>query len=83
MLRNLGIRPEDRRDTLVAFALLTAMLVGHSLLETARDALFLAKLDAERLPLAYIAIAGLALAVGAANRRALAKPLRGARCRLR
>lgn len=73
LLKILGIRPEDRRDTLVAFGLLTAMLVGHALLETARDALFLAKLDADRLPLAYIAIAGLALAVGAANRRALAK----------
>ncbi|MEQ9499445.1 MAG: Npt1/Npt2 family nucleotide transporter [Deltaproteobacteria bacterium] len=71
LARLLGIRDEDRRDTLVAFAVLAAMMAGHALLETARDALFLAKLDADRLPLTYIAIAGLALVVGAANRRLL------------
>ncbi len=71
--RLLGIRREDRRDTLVAFAVLAAMMSGHALLETARDALFLAKLDADKLPLTYIAIAGLALVVGALNRRLLAR----------
>ncbi len=71
LARLLGIRDADRRDTLVAFAVLAAMMAGHALLETARDALFLAKLDADRLPFTYIAIAGLALVVGAGNRRLL------------
>jgi ATP:ADP antiporter, AAA family len=67
LTRWLGIRPEDRRDTGVAFATLTAMLCAHSMLETARDALFLAKLPPSRLPLAYIAIAILALFVSRVN----------------
>ncbi len=49
------MRPEDRRDTAVAFGTLVAILAAHAMLETARDALFLDKLPAKHLPLAYLA----------------------------
>ncbi len=69
----LGIRPEERRDTYVAFGTLVAILCAHSMLETARDALFLAKLPPEQLPLAYIAIALCALVASKANQAATAR----------
>jgi ATP:ADP antiporter, AAA family len=69
----LGLRPEDRRDTAVGFGTLVALLAAHSMLETARDALFLEKLPPEYLPLAYIAIAVLALVVSRANQAALSR----------
>lgn len=47
---------EERRDAWVAFATLFFILAGHAMLETARDALFLAELPAARLPIAYLAI---------------------------
>lgn len=47
-----------------AFLTLFAFMVGHALLETARDALFLAGLSARRLPWVYLAIAVVALGVG-------------------
>jgi len=69
----LGIRPEDRRDTVVAFATLAAILAAHSMLETARDTLFLEKLPARHLPFAYLVIAGLALIVSRLNQLATAR----------
>lgn len=69
----LGLRPEDRRDTGVAFFTLVAILAAHSMLETARDALFLEKLPPEYLPLAYIGIAVLALFVSKLNQAATAR----------
>ncbi len=69
----LGLRPEDRRDTGVAFFALVAILAAHSMLETARDALFLEKLPAEYLPLAYIGIAAFALLVSKLNQAATAR----------
>jgi len=71
--RLLGVRPEDRRDTAVAFGTLVAILAAHAMLETARDALFLDKLPAAQLPIAYLAIAALALVVSKLNQRALAR----------
>ena len=47
-----------RRD---AFLLLAGVMAAHALLETARDALFLANLPVEELPLVYLAIAGVTL----------------------
>src|SRR5687767_293912 len=44
-------------------------MAGHAVLETARDALFLATLPAKLLPWAYFLIALLALAVSEFNRR--------------
>ncbi len=50
-----------RREVLTGFILLATLIAGHTLLETARDALFLAKIPATRLPWMYLGIAGLAL----------------------
>jgi AAA family ATP:ADP antiporter len=55
------IRQGERRNTLAAFATLLAITTGHTLLETARDAFFLAKMPASRLPVMYLAIVVIAL----------------------
>ncbi|NNL85250.1 MAG: hypothetical protein HKP27_06335 [Myxococcales bacterium] len=52
-----------------AIALLALVIAGHTLLETARDALFLVDLPAASLPRTYLAIAFLALLLGALQRR--------------
>lgn len=54
-LRN--VRPEERRAVRGAFVTLWGILAGHSLLETARDALFLGSLPSSRLPWVYLCIA--------------------------
>lgn len=68
---------EARRDALVAFATLLLLIAGHTVLETARDALFLASIPASKLPIAYLAVAALAFAattlldrIGDGHRRA-------------
>ncbi|MFT7581315.1 MAG: AAA family ATP:ADP antiporter [Myxococcota bacterium] len=58
-----NIRRDERRDTWAAFLTLFGILTGHSILETARDALFLAKIPAEQLPWVYLGIAALSLVV--------------------
>jgi hypothetical protein len=58
-----SISPEDRRGALFAFLTIFGTLAGHTLLETARDALFLARLPASRLAIVYIAIAAAAVGV--------------------
>ena len=68
--RLLGIRPDERRAAWSAFAFLTALVASHSVLETARDALFLARLPATQLPVAYIAIAVLSLLAARGDARA-------------
>ncbi len=60
----LDVRPGERRNTLAAFTTLFAITGGHTLLETARDALFLAKLPASQLPWMYLAIVVVALFFG-------------------
>jgi ATP/ADP translocase/HEAT repeat protein len=57
----------------VATATLFGILAGHSVLETARDALFLSSLPASRLPWVYLAIAGLAVVVARVNSRVTAR----------
>jgi AAA family ATP:ADP antiporter len=59
--RLLSIRADERGAAWTAFAFLTALVASHSVLETARDALFLARLPATRLPLVYLGIAALSL----------------------
>jgi len=59
----LDVRPEERRNTFAAFATLLALTTGHTLLETARDALFLAKIPATHLPWMYLVIVLIALAI--------------------
>jgi ATP:ADP antiporter, AAA family len=55
------IRPDERKSTFAAFSTLLVITSGHTLLETARDALFLAKMPASRLPLMYLVIVVVAL----------------------
>jgi len=59
--RLLDVRPEERRVTLAAFLVLFGGLAAHTILETARDALFLARLPLRELPWIYLAIATLAM----------------------
>lgn len=55
------VRPSERRDTFGAFVTLLGFMAGHALLETARDALFLAELPASLLPWVYLTLAASAL----------------------
>jgi AAA family ATP:ADP antiporter len=59
----LSLRSNERRPTAIAFLFLTALIASHALLETARDALFLARLPATQLPYVYLAIAGASLVI--------------------
>ena len=68
-----GVRAEDRRNLAIGFFSLFALMAAHALSETARDALFLSRLDAAQLPWAYLAIAGLALVVVRFNQVLLSK----------
>lgn len=56
-----SIRREDRRNLTVGFVGLLAIMTAHSVMETARDTLFLTSLPATHLPRAYLAIALLAI----------------------
>jgi ATP/ADP translocase/HEAT repeat protein len=60
-----NVRPEERRGVALAFATLLGILAAYALLETARDALFLARLSPTELPWVYIVMA--AVAVGLAE----------------
>ncbi|MFK7985219.1 MAG: hypothetical protein AB8I08_04235 [Sandaracinaceae bacterium] len=66
-----NIDPENRRRALMAATALFAVLAAHTVLEVARDALFLARLPPEQLPFAYIAIAGAAWVAAQVDRRLL------------
>jgi ATP/ADP translocase/HEAT repeat protein len=68
------IRPEERRGATAAFLTIFGILAAHTLLETARDALFLARLPATQLPWVYLVIAVVAVLV-------YELPLRGRRRR--
>jgi len=54
-------RKGERRDAWAAFLTLFSLIASHALLETARDALFLAKVPAARLPWVFLAVAGLSV----------------------
>ena len=56
-----SVRREDRRNLAVGFIGLLAIMSAHSVMETARDTLFLTSLPADHLPRAYLAIAVLAI----------------------
>src|SRR5687767_11337518 len=58
-----------RAEVLAPAGVLFAIMVAHALLETARDALFLARLGPDRLAWAYLAIAAAALLAVTAARR--------------
>jgi ATP/ADP translocase len=57
-----------RRSLLAPTALLFGIMVAHALLETARDALFLARLGPHRLASAYLTIAAVAMLAVAVTR---------------
>ena len=57
------VRPGERRGAVAAFLTLFGILAGHTLLETARDALFLARLPPSQLPWVYLAMAAVAIAI--------------------
>src|SRR5262249_27660236 len=62
MIAPLGsVRPGERRGAAAAFLTIFGILAGHTLLETARDALFLAHLPPSELPLVYLAMAAIAI----------------------
>ncbi len=63
LARLIDLRPCERRAALLAFATLGTVLAAHALLETARDALFLASLPASHLPWVYLAMAALGIGV--------------------
>ena len=56
-----SVRREDRRNLVVGFIGLMTIMTAHSVMETARDTLFLTNLPAADLPRAYLAIALLAI----------------------
>src|SRR5690349_4378372 len=58
-----AIRPDERRDTWAALLMLFGVVGSIAILETARDALFLARLPATRLPFMYLTIAAVSLAI--------------------
>jgi AAA family ATP:ADP antiporter len=55
------VRADERRATAAAFATNFGILAAHTILETARDALFLSKLPAAQLPWMYLVIAAVAV----------------------
>jgi ATP/ADP translocase/HEAT repeat protein len=57
------VRPGERRGAVAAFLTLFGILASHTLLETARDALFLARLPPSQLPWVYLAMAVIAIAI--------------------
>ncbi|MEO7331210.1 MAG: HEAT repeat domain-containing protein [Minicystis sp.] len=69
------VRPEERTTTGRAFVVLLLITAGHTLSETARDALFLARIAPTRLPWVYLGLALVGAIVGM-RPRAPASPRR-------
>ena len=55
------IRHGELRVALASFLVLFGGLAAHTMLETGRDALFLARLSAHQLPWMYLALAAVAV----------------------
>lgn len=58
-----AIRPGERRDAWAAFLTLFGLIASHAMLETARDALFLAKVPARHLPWVFLSVAAISFFV--------------------
>jgi hypothetical protein len=67
--RLIDLRDGEERPALDAFVTLFGLIAAHTILETARDALFLSKLPAERLALVYAIVAALTLGASELNAR--------------
>ena len=65
----MDLREGEARPAIEAFLALFGIIAGHTILETARDALFLSKLPPSRLAIVYVVLAGLTLIVSAGNTR--------------
>lgn len=65
--RSIDIRAGEGPMAAGAFAVLLLVITAHSMLETARDALFLAKLPVKELTGVYVIVAALALLIGPAS----------------
>ncbi|HVY49364.1 MAG TPA: hypothetical protein VHB21_25910, partial [Minicystis sp.] len=63
------VREGEGRLALGAFAALFGVVAGHTVLETARDALFLSKLPANQLTIVYAGVALATLAASSLNAR--------------
>jgi ATP:ADP antiporter, AAA family len=73
------VRPGERRGAAAAFLTLFGILASHTLLETARDALFLARLPPQQLPWVYLAMAAIAILFAQGPWRAPGKVTAGRR----
>ena len=73
-----SVKPEERRGVVLAFATLLGILASYALLETARDALFLARLSPHELPWVYLVMAAVAVALAElpGRGRGLPRPVR-------
>jgi len=67
--RFVDLRAGEGRPLASSALILALMVAGHTILETARDALFLSKLPPNRLTIVYAILAVLSLVVGAASIR--------------
>lgn len=67
--RLVDLREGEAGPVLSTFLVLASLIAGHTMLETARDALFLGKLPPSRLTFVYVLLAGLALVVTRYNER--------------
>ncbi len=65
LLKLFDVRPAESRPVLAAFGSLFFIVVAHTMLETARDAMFLEHVGARALGYMYIGAAALTLAAGA------------------
>jgi hypothetical protein len=65
----MDLREGEARPAIEAFLALFGIIAGHTILETARDALFLSKLPPSRLAIVYVLLAALTLVVTAGNTR--------------
>src|SRR5262245_1379981 len=67
--RLVDVRPGEARPLALAFFTLFGLIAGHTILETARDTLFLEKLPADRLAFVYALLAGLTFISASWNAR--------------
>ncbi len=65
--RLFDLREGEGRILAQAFATLFLLIAGHTILETARDAMFLSRLPPSRLTIVYAVLAGLSLVVSGWN----------------
>lgn len=73
LARLFDLREGEARPVVQSFAVLFLLIGAHTMLETARDALFLTKLPPRQLNLVYIALAGLSFFAAAGSSRLAAR----------